>query len=133
VVDSVPVLNGGVLTKVYQETTELTFKRGRLPRLVNFNMSFDYSFNPAAAKSRNDNLNQMVKQQAPQVAGRTPEETEKLAAVSRDPNAFVDFNIPWNINVSYSFRYDANPLSTSSTSSIVSNTLNFSGDFNLDT
>jgi lipopolysaccharide assembly outer membrane protein LptD (OstA) len=127
VVDSVPVLNGGVLTKVYQETTELTFKRGRLPRLVNFNMSFDYSFNPAAAKSRSDNLSN-VQQQAPQV-GRTPEETEKLAAVSRDPNAFVDFNIPWNINVSYSFRYD-NLLSTRATRSI-NNTLNFSGDFNL--
>ncbi|RZL39133.1 MAG: LPS-assembly protein LptD, partial [Pedobacter sp.] len=50
-------------------------------------------------------------------------------AISRDPNAFVDFNIPWNIALSYSFNY-SNPLGQRA-SRTISNTLNFNGDFNL--
>lgn len=109
------------------ESTRYTFRNGKLPRLISFNLSFDYSFNPEALKNRNNNINQ-VKQQTP-IAGRTAEQEEQLSAISRDPNAFVDFNIPWNINVSYSFNY-SNPFSNSVTRS-VSNTLNFNGDFNL--
>jgi lipopolysaccharide assembly outer membrane protein LptD (OstA) len=114
-------------TRNYYESTTLTFSKGRLPRLVSFNMSFDYSFNPKAAKSRNDNI-QGVQDQVTTV-GRTDEQNEQLAAISRDPNAFVDFNIPWNINISYSFNYN-NSLGIRATRS-VSNTLNFNGDFNL--
>lgn len=126
-VDSVPVTNAGITTKVFQETTRYTWKDGKLPRLTTFNFSFDYSFNPEATKSRNDN-NQNLRESA-QANGRTAEQADQLAAISRDPNAFVDFNIPWNINISYSFRYD-NFLSTRSTRSL-NNTLNFNGDFNL--
>jgi hypothetical protein len=127
IVDSVDVISGSFKQKVLQETTRYTWKDGKLPRLTNFNLSFDYSFNPEAAKSKNKNLDDL-KEQSTQV-GRTPEQTEALAAISRDPNAFVDFNIPWNINISYSFTY-SNTLSTRATRS-VNNTLNFNGDFNL--
>jgi lipopolysaccharide assembly outer membrane protein LptD (OstA) len=127
IVDSVDVISGSLKQKVLQETTRYTWKDGKLPRLTNFNLSFDYSFNPDAVKSKNDNMNSL-KEQSTQT-GRTTEQAEALAAISRDPNAFVDFNIPWNINVSYSFNY-SNTLSTAATRS-VSNTLNFNGDFNL--
>jgi hypothetical protein len=114
-------------TRVYYESTRYTWKDGKLPRLTNFNLSFDYSFNPEASKSKNANT-EAIKDQNIQ-AGRTADQAEQLAAISRDPNAFVDFNIPWNINISYSFNY-SNLLSTKLTRSI-SNTLNFNGDFNL--
>ncbi|RZK54297.1 MAG: LPS-assembly protein LptD [Pedobacter sp.] len=99
----------------------------RLPRLTTITFSTDFSFNPEALKSRNKNVD-AVKNQAP-TAGRTQEETDRLQAISRDPNAFVDFNIPWNIALSYSFNY-SNPLGRKETRTI-SNTLNFNGDFNL--
>lgn len=126
-VDSVTINSGGTSTRVFQETTTYTWKKGKLPRLTSFNFSFDYSFNPQATKSRNENIKDVKEQN--EIAGRTLEQSEQLAAISRDPNAFVDFNIPWNINISYSFRYD-NILSTKSTRSL-NNTLNFNGDFNL--
>ena len=60
---------------------------------------------------------------------RTQEQINELAAISSDPNAFVDFNIPWNFAFSYIFSYN-NALSRPETRT-VSNTLNFNGDFAL--
>ncbi|RYF19171.1 MAG: LPS-assembly protein LptD [Flavobacteriales bacterium] len=111
----------------YVESNRFIWKDGKLPRLTNITFSTDFSFNPEALKSRNKNVD-AVKNQTP-TAGRTQEETERLQAISRDPNAFVDFNIPWNIALSYSFNY-SNPLGRKETRTI-SNTLNFNGDFNL--
>ncbi len=115
-----------VVTTSYQEVDKYVFSQGKLPRLTSFTFSTDYSLNPDALKSRNKNIDDLNKA-AP--AARTAEQSEQLAAVSRDPNAFVDFNIPWNISFSYSFNY-TNSLGIASTRSI-SNSLNFNGDFNL--
>ncbi|MFW0715227.1 putative LPS assembly protein LptD [Pedobacter sp. N23S346] len=101
-------------------------KRGRLARLTSIGFSFDYSLNPEALKKKNeanDKLSETAKQK-----GLSPLQSEQLAAISRDPNAFVDFNIPWNFSFSYSFQY-SNDLGVSRTS----NTLNFNGDLNLTT
>jgi hypothetical protein len=102
-----------------------TFSRGKLPRLTSFGFSFDYSFNPEALKKRNDNADGLKDQAAK--TGMTPEQQEQLNAISRDPNAFVDFNIPWNFSFAYSFQYrtDETGLNGSKT-----NTLTFNGDFN---
>ncbi len=109
------------------ETDHYVFSEGKLPRLTNFNFSFDYSLNPAALKKRNQNMEALKNQTANQ--GRTPEQIEELQAISRDPNAFVDFNVPWNFAFSYSFNY-TNMLS-SKQSRDISNTLNFNGDVSL--
>jgi lipopolysaccharide assembly outer membrane protein LptD (OstA) len=114
-------------TIVYEESDRYVFSEGRLPRLTNFSFSTDFSLNPDALKSRNKNMDALKQQQNAQ--GRTPEQIAELEAISRDPNAFVDFNIPWNIALSYSFTY-FNSLGRSETRD-VSNTLNFNGDFNL--
>lgn len=110
-----------------RQSNRYAFSQGRLPRLTNFNFSFDYSFNPEALKSKNRNMDQMNTQMA--TMAKTPEQLAELEAVSRDPNAFVDFNIPWNVSFSYSFSYN-NALGDKSTRT-VSNTLNFNGDFAL--
>jgi hypothetical protein len=114
-------------TVFYEESDRYVFSDGKLPRLVSFSFSTDFSFNPAALKSRNKNMDALKQQQNPQ--NRTPEQLAELEAISRDPNAFVDFNIPWNLSLSYSFSYN-NQLGRKETRS-VSNTLNFNGDFNL--
>ncbi|WP_239495008.1 putative LPS assembly protein LptD [Pedobacter yulinensis] len=112
-------LGGSVLLDRY------TWKDGKLPRLTTFGLSFDYSFNSEAVKSKNKNLDAVKNQTAPET--RTQEQIDALNQISRDPNAFVDFNIPWNFAFSYSFQY-SNPLSTTPT---ITNTLNFNGDFNV--
>jgi lipopolysaccharide assembly outer membrane protein LptD (OstA) len=114
-------------TIIYEESDRYVFSAGKLPRLTNFSFSTDFSLNPEALKSRNKNMDALKQQQNSQ--GRTPEQISELEAISRDPNAFVDFNIPWNIALSYSFTY-FNSLGRSETRN-VSNTLNFNGDFNL--
>lgn len=116
-----------VTTYSLQEVDKYVWSQGKLPRLTNLAFSFDYSLNPEALKKRNENINQQNQQANSQV--RTPEQNEALAAISRDPNAFVDFNIPWNFSFSYSFNY-SNPLGDRLSRNI-SNTLNFNGDFNL--
>ena len=113
-------------TLVYYESDAYTFSKGKLPRLISFNFSFDYSLNPEALKKRNKNMEDLRNQNSP---NRTQEQINELAAISSDPNAFVDFNIPWNFAFSYIFSYN-NALSRPETRT-VSNTLNFNGDFAL--
>ncbi|MFC4140964.1 putative LPS assembly protein LptD [Pedobacter mendelii] len=94
------------------------------PRLTNFGFSFDYGFNADAVKKKNENYDKLKGQVEKQ--GITPLQSEQLNAINRDPNAFVDFNIPWNFAFQYRFDY-TNNLGVST----ITNTLNFNGDFNL--
>lgn len=101
---------------------KFTISSGKLARLTSFGLSTDFSLNSTASKKRNENLNKIdaTKQSL------NPRQQEELNAISRDPNAFVDFNIPWNISASYSFNYSKNGLQSN-----ISNTLNFYGDLNV--
>lgn len=98
---------------------------GKLPRLTSFGFSFDYSLNPESFRRRVDNLDKM--QNGVQKRGMTTEQANQLAAISRDPNAFVDFNIPWNFSFAYSFQYNSDQVGNNSNTN---NNLTFNGDFN---
>ncbi|WP_375447715.1 putative LPS assembly protein LptD [uncultured Fibrella sp.] len=50
-----------------------------------------------------------------------------LKAINQNPDLYVDFNIPWTINVSYSFGYTR----LTPTQSAIIQTLNLTGDFSL--
>jgi len=128
-VDTVKTLATSIYPEVisYIEGNKYVFSEGRLPRVTNFNFSFDFGLNPDAFKKRNENLDKLNEQVGNN--GRTPEQQQELQAISRDPNAFVDFTIPWNVTFSYSFSYN-NSLGRRETRQ-VSNTLNFNGDFSL--
>lgn len=84
-----------------QRIDRFTVQNGKLARLTNFGLSFDYSLNPNANKSRSDNIDSLRNN----MPSMTKEQADALAKISRDPNAFVDFNIPWNLNGSFSFQY----------------------------
>lgn len=103
-------------------------KDGKLARLTNFGLSFDYSLNPNANKSRNDNLDSLRNQ----MPNMTQEQAQALARISSNPNAFVDFNIPWNLNgsfsMNYSKRWDSNVKQEKSD---ITATVNVNGDFNV--
>ncbi len=103
-------------------------REGSLARLTNFGLSFDYSFNPDASRSRNNNIDSLKNN----MPGMTQEQADALARVSRDPNAFVDFNIPWNLSGSFSFNYASvfNREEQRMGSNITS-TVQLHGDFNV--
>lgn len=97
-------------------------KDGKLARLTSFGLSFDYSFNPEANKSRQNGLDSLNNQRN----SMTPEQQQALARISSDPNAFVDFNIPWNLAGSFSFQY-----SKFGNRANITSTLNVHGDFSV--
>lgn len=105
-----------------RRVSTFALQHGRLARLTNFGLSFDYSFNPAAAKSRGNTLDSLNNQRA----NMTAEQQQALSRISSDPNAFVDFNIPWNLAGSFSFQYANMGMMTNVTA-----TLNVHGDFSL--
>ena len=117
-------LINNVMTKTLID--RYTFQNAKLPRLTNFGFSFDYSLNPESFKKRNENLDEL-KNQTNQ-AGLTKEQSEQLNAISRDPNAFVDFNIPWNFSFAYSFNYSTTEAGLRP---VYTNTLTFNGDLNV--
>lgn len=104
-----------------------TWLAGQFPRLTSFGFSFNYSLNPEALKRRNMNEDEL-RQNASKLGAVTKEQADALALVSRDPNAFVDFKIPWNFAFSYAFQYSASDVGLNGS---VANTLNFNGDANI--
>ncbi|WP_240775574.1 putative LPS assembly protein LptD [Sphingobacterium psychroaquaticum] len=107
---------------------KFAIKEGSLARLTNFGLSFDYSLNPNANKSRNNNIDSLRNQ----MPNMTQEQAQALARISTDPNAFVDFNIPWNLNgsfsMNYSKRWDSNVKQMKND---ITATVNINGDVNL--
>ncbi|MGJ1284576.1 putative LPS assembly protein LptD [Sphingobacterium spiritivorum] len=110
------------IDKFGTKINKYAIQSGKLARLTSFGFSFDYSFNPDASRSRNKNIDSLRNT----VQNMTPEQAEALARISSNPNAFVDFNIPWNLAGSFSFQYSKPGLQSTMTA-----TLNVSGDFNL--
>lgn len=84
-----------------ERINKFTIQNGKLARLTNFGLAFDYSFNPDASKSRSGNIDSLRNN----MPSMTPEQAQALARISQDPNAFVDFNIPWNLAGSFNFQY----------------------------
>jgi lipopolysaccharide assembly outer membrane protein LptD (OstA) len=106
-----------------------TWQAGQFPRLTSFGFSFNYSLNPEALKRRNMNEDEL-RESASILGAVTKEQADALAMVSRDPNAFVDFKIPWNFAFSYAFQYSTTDVGLNGS---VTNTLNFNGDANITT
>lgn len=113
----------GVVSR--QIVDKYTWSKGQFPRLTSFGFSFDYSLNPEALKRKNEAVDKLNEKKPGAI---TPEQSEALAQISRDPNAFVDFNIPWNFAFQYSFDYRTDEVSRNGS---VTNTLTFSGDANI--
>jgi hypothetical protein len=112
-------ISGGTVRKYTQRINRLSIKDGKFPVLTSFNLSMSGSLNPSTF-----NPKQQVSPNSLQAM--TPEQSQRLAMINSDPGAYVDFNVPWNISLNYSFTYQNNIISTSNT-----NTLMISGDVSL--
>jgi hypothetical protein len=109
---------GGQLIRYAHIINRYTFQDGKFPTLTNFNLSMDMNLNSESLKHPTN-----TPVQPNTLRGMTKEQADKLALINSNPNAYVDFNIPWNVSVSYSFSYNNTGVST-----FINNTLNFSGD-----
>ncbi len=98
---------------------KFTFSNGDFARLTNFGFALDFNLSSSGLKKQ--------KTTPPNSLGNlNPMQNSQLDMISRDRNAFVDFNIPWSFRFSYSFNYSKTAFLANTT-----NTLNFGGDFSL--
>jgi hypothetical protein len=99
---------------------EFAIKRGQgLARLQNLNFAFSTNFNP----KKKDPKTKPVPPN-PQNPQATP---EQLEFIQRNPDLYVDFDIPWNISLSYNFGLSRFGLQKSS----IIQTLSATGDLSL--
>ena len=96
---------------------KFTLQQGKFPTLISANFSASASLNPAV-------FHPVAKAPMPNtLQNMNPEQSAKLALLNSDPSAYVDFNIPWNLAINYSFSYNNAYINTG-----VTNTVMLSGD-----
>ncbi len=102
------------------KVNEFAIKRGQgLARLQNLNFALSTSFNPKKKDTKTPPVN--PNSQNPQA---TP---EQLQFIQRNPDLYVDFNIPWNVSLSYNFGLSKFGLQETS----IIQTLSATGDLSL--
>jgi len=81
-------------------------KNKRLARLSNSEWAFSVNWNYTAGKQKAKTTAQNTENLDTQKPGRPPKGTpEEIEMIDNNPEAYVDFNIPWSINLSYTLRY----------------------------
>ena len=111
----------GQLIRYARTVNRYTWQDGRFPMLASFNLSTSISLNSTAFKRKQP--------QAPiggTLQNLSPDDAQRLSLLNGDPGAYIDFNIPWNINLSYNFSYNNQVVSTS-----IANTLMVNGDLSI--
>ncbi len=117
----------------------------------NLNLNYTGTLNPYAFDSLGNNINTSMWKQSKKLGtitnstfalgwmlkspGSGTKESnkgtqEELDAINANPNAYVDFNIPWSLNINYNIRLNrsfANGIDTTT----ITQSLTFNGDFNL--
>lgn len=113
-------INGSAILNPYQIDTSNTelerfeWQNGRIGRLTSVNLSFSTSLNSKEKQGSK-----------PVPSGATQ---DQMDYINTHPQAYVDFNVPWNFSVFYNIRYSKpNFLSSEKTTQSVS----FNGDLSL--
>lgn len=83
----------------------------RLARLTDAGLSFSFNLNPSAGIPKQSNKGS----------------EQELKQINMNPDAYIDFNIPWTLNMNYNILY----TKPNYQKSIISQTLSFSGDVSL--
>ena len=114
-----------ILTKVDEEGNsterridELAWKNGSVGRISNATLAMSTNLNPKARSKETSSREKIGKSDLPE------QEKEFLL---QNPDAYVDFDIPWSMNISYNLSY-SNPINQEQK---VTQTINMSGDVSL--
>lgn len=92
-------------------------ENGGLGRFTNAGFITSYAFNPKTFENMRGRPLQMPN------ANQTDQEWRNVAMY---PHNYIDFKVPWNLNLNYSLRYTDRPSKPE-----IQNILNFSGDLSL--
>lgn len=99
-------------------------QNGKLARLTNLNFSVRGNFTSQGAGPAEGGVRQF-----------TPGIEDELYSIDPNPEAFVDFEVPWSINFGFSFNYRNpgiyNPQTQDGPQKTVTQALDFNGDFSL--
>jgi hypothetical protein len=97
---------------------ELVWKNGRLGRITNATMALNTNLNPKGRKSDEKSREKITQ-------SNLPEQDKQF--LLNNPNAYVDFDIPWSLRINYSMNYNHSINSPIR----ITQTLQFSGDLSL--
>ncbi|MEJ0056846.1 MAG: putative LPS assembly protein LptD [Bacteroidota bacterium] len=92
---------------------------GLLGRITNANLALSTNLNPKGQKKDTDTKDKIAKSDASQA--------DKQYLLN-NPDSYIDFNIPWNLRISYNANYSHAAANTKPT---VTQTLRFNGDLSL--
>jgi len=105
---------------VYTEKriNKLVWSSGQIGRITQANFAFSTNLNPKGQKSDSDTREKISKSELP--------DAEKKFLL-QNPDAYVDFSIPWNLRISYNIDYSHN----ANTAPIITQSIRFNGDISL--
>ncbi|AMR33404.1 hypothetical protein A0256_19255 [Mucilaginibacter sp. PAMC 26640] len=113
-------ISGNSVQNYVRRINRLSIRDGKFPMLSNFSLSMSASLNPSTFRPKQQ------ANAAGTLAAMSPDQAQRLALINSDPGAYIDFNVPWNLSINYSFSYQNNVTNTTS-----SNTVMLSGDVSL--
>lgn len=111
-------------SKEYERRVDsFTWKHGSLGRITNATIAINTNLNPKARENEQASQKKIID-------SNLPEQDKQF--LLNDPNAYIDFEIPWSLRVNYSLSY-SRPIRTINTKEIftINQTLQFSGDLSL--
>jgi LPS-assembly protein len=111
-----------------RRVNELMWKQGKIGRFTNGSLAISTSFKSKSKEDKNKQQQQLGEDQT-----LTPDEQmQQLDYIRSHPAEFVDFNIPWNVQLSYSLSFSRilAPNLRDFITQLNSN-LNINGDFSL--
>ena len=97
---------------------ELAWKGGKIGRITSATLAMSTNLNPQARSKETSSREKIAKSDLP--------EQEKEFLI-QNPDAYVDFEIPWSMNISYNLGY-SHPLNQGQN---ITQTINMSGDVSL--
>jgi hypothetical protein len=104
--------------RVEERIDELAWKSGKVGRITNATLAMSTNLNP---KARNKNTTSREK------IGKSDLPEQEKEFLLQNPDVYVDFDIPWSMNISYNLNY-SHPVNRTAA---VTQTINFSGDVSL--
>jgi hypothetical protein len=109
-----------LLIPIYTEkrVDEYVWKAGKLGRITSANFAFSTNLNPKGQESDNNTRDKIGKSEA--------SDSDKKFLM-QNPDAYVDFSVPWNLRISYNVDY-SHPANQSP---IITQAIRFNGDLSL--
>ena len=113
-----PVLNAeGKEIKAQRRTPVYAWNASKgIGQLSSFNLALSTSLNPKAREKKTSPKKKL-----------TPQDERELDFINANPDLYVDFNIPWNLNLAYNLTYSKSGFAKSA----IVQSVTFSGDVNL--